>query len=467
MAGCGSEVEAGPGGSEADAEAENEGLRQQFRKALEEVKRILDRIDLSDTIGEVSNVLDSVKELEAMIEAAGTCQDDVDLAAAKLDIEERVQQAWEMATKMIPTAVAAISRAKSPNTSEQATHALRNMETFKARSEVLGVPLANLVQPKEKGKGHRKHSRQDAATAQRRFSREELRQRLRSNAFGWTQLPAPQTEKPDPKSPECPECPESPRKLNERSRKSWLKWWSHEEDGSGLDLCEAFFRTLPPEKLTLVEMELRDAIIDYLEQRQRGKEEPTWDEIRVQPTVVECTKKALPHYVSLEEWLRRRQRLSNGAIVPWPAPPPVWHLDPVQRWKKDPPNTPPEPAISKFQRRDSTQRRGSSVFGVNFEVTEHGQIFGALADDDESLRELPWPCSSVVPEQKSFEWIKGKNHAGHLPSVASHRNMTVEDVMAWRLSHRFRQRKVEPVLQSMWQTLSKRRVPKDCKCDSD
>eukprot|EP00435_Cladocopium_sp_Y103_P072496 s225_g40.t1 len=76
------------------------------------------------------------------------------------------------------------------------------------------------------------------------------------------------------------------------------------------------------------------------------------------------------------------------------------------------------------------------------------------AGDDEAVCELPWPCSSVVPEQKNFGWIKGSGAPGArgcLPSVATHRNMTVEDVMAWRLSHRFRQRRVEPVLQSMWQ----------------
>eukprot|EP00913_Durusdinium_trenchii_P034092 g31910.t1 len=151
------------------------------------------------------------------------------------------------------------------------------------------------------------------------------------------------------------------------------------------------------------------------------------------------------------EWLHRRQRLNRG-ISAWPPPQPVWLLEPHERWKKDPPLEPvPLPHTGRFQRRDSTQRRGSSVFGINFTVTDHGHIFGALAGDDEAVCELPWPCSSVVPEQKSFGWIKDQGTKKSLPSVTSRQNMTVEDVMAWRLSHRFRQRRVEPVLQNMWQ----------------
>jgi len=299
---------------------------------------------------------------------------------------------------------------------------------------------------KSKGKGHKKEDQEQAK--ERRFSREQLRQKLRSDA-GWMPLPPPTGS------------PKSPKTRGERSRESWLKWWSDEE-GDALDRREAFFQNLPPNKLTLTEMELRDAIIDFLEQKKPEERSPTWDEIRVQPMVLSCTKRALPHFVSLEEWLHRRQRLSNHGVVTWPPPPPLWRLEPTERWKKDLPEPLPE-AHSRFQRRDSTQRRGSSVFGVNFQVTDHGQIFGVLAGDEEAVRELPWPCSSVVPEQKSFGWIKGTR--GCLPSVATQRNMTVEDVMAWRLSHRFRQRRVEPVLQSMWQALAKQRLPKTCTCE--
>ncbi|CAK8985905.1 unnamed protein product [Durusdinium trenchii] len=125
-------------------------------------------------------------------------------------------------------------------------------------------------------------------------------------------------------------------------------------------------------------MELRDAIIDFLELK-KGKDDPRWEEIKVQPMVLECTRKALPNFVSLEEWLHRRQRLNRG-ISAWPPPQPVWLLEPHERWKKDPPLEPvPLPHTGRFQRRDSTQRRGSSVFGINFTVTDHGHIFGALA----------------------------------------------------------------------------------------
>lgn len=448
------------GGMDADhveneAEVETERLRQQFLRNLEEVKQILERIDLSDTLEEVSQVLDCVKELEAMMEeitssSTSNLENYEVVAGAKKEVEGRVQHALEMATEKIPEAVQAIHRSRSPNTSQLATNALMNMEGFKEQSELLGGPF---VKPKKtKAKGNKKQDQEQAT--ERRFSREQLRQKLRSNAFhGWMPLPPPLRT-------------ETLKTRDERSRESWLKWWSHEE-GDGLDRCDAFFQNLPPNKLTLMEMELRDAIIDFLEQR-KSEDSPTWDEIRVQPMVVECTKKALPHFVSLEEWLHRRQRLSNHGIITWPPPPPLWRLEPTERWKKDLPPEPLPEAHTKFQRRDSTQRRGSSVFGVNFQVTEHGQIFGVLAGDDEAVCELPWPCSSVVPEQKNFGWIKGSGAPGArgcLPSVATHRNMTVEDVMAWRLSHRFRQRRVEPVLQSMWQALSKQRLPKTCKCE--
>ena len=35
-------------------------------------------------------------------------------------------------------------------------------------------------------------------------------------------------------------------------------------------------------------MELRDAIIDFLEQKKPEERSPTWDEIRVQPMVLSC-----------------------------------------------------------------------------------------------------------------------------------------------------------------------------------
>eukprot|EP00435_Cladocopium_sp_Y103_P011104 s2942_g2.t2 len=311
---------------------------------------------LSSSDPEVSQVLDCVKELEAMMEEITSS------STSNLEnYEGRVQHALEMATEKIPEAVQAIHRSRSPNTSQLATNALMNMEGFKEQSELLGGPF---VKPKKtKAKGNKKQDQEQAT--ERRFSREQLRQKLRSNAFhGWMPLPPPLRT-------------ETLKTRDERSRESWLKWWSHEE-GDGLDRCDAFFQNLPPNKLTLMEMELRDAIIDFLEQR-KSEDSPTWDEIRVQPMVVECTKKALPHFVSLEEWLHRRQRLSNHGIITWPPPPPLWRLEPTERWKKDLPPEPLPEAHTKFQRRDSTQRRGSSVFGVNFQVTEHGQIFGVLA----------------------------------------------------------------------------------------
>jgi len=36
-----------------------------------------------------------------------------------------------------------------------------------------------------------------------------------------------------------------------------------------------------------------------------------------------------------EEWLHRRQRLSNQGVVTWPPPPPVWRLQPVERQSFD------------------------------------------------------------------------------------------------------------------------------------
>jgi len=33
----------------------------------------------------------------------------------------------------------------------------------------------------------------------------------------------------------------------------------------------------------------------------------------------------------MEEWLHRRQRLSNHGIITWPPPPPLWRLEPTER----------------------------------------------------------------------------------------------------------------------------------------
>ena len=38
---------------------------------------------------------------------------------------------------------------------------------------------------------------------------------------------------------------------------------------------------------------------------------------------------------SNEEWLHRRQRLSNQGVVTWPPPPPVWRLQPLERQSFD------------------------------------------------------------------------------------------------------------------------------------
>ncbi len=43
-------------------------VRQRFRKALADVRRLLEQVTLSATIEEVSNLVDSIRKLEAEIE---------------------------------------------------------------------------------------------------------------------------------------------------------------------------------------------------------------------------------------------------------------------------------------------------------------------------------------------------------------------------------------------------------------
>ncbi|CAJ1421958.1 unnamed protein product [Effrenium voratum] len=213
-------------------------------------------------------------------------------------------------------------------------------------------------------------------------------------------------------------------------------------------------------------MELRDAIIEFLGGR-RSKESPSLEEISVQPAVMECMEKTLPQFITLEEWLYCRQRL-NRKTSRLNTPQPLWTSSP-ERWRRDPPLSEPDAEVCpRFQRRDSGERRGSRVFGVNFRVTDRGQVFGSVAGDDETVCELPWARSVVVPEQKNFAWIQevGAGTRRLLPSVTARvGGMVLEEVMAWRLSHRHRHRQVEPPLRSMWEALNERRPHKPCECE--
>jgi len=385
-----------------------------LRQVLADVKAALNAARLSNKLQEAEHILRKVHELEALIEASESEEASAELAQALC---------------------CARAEGASPPT------ATMNQEVVEP------VPLVSTLV-----KGRK--SSHDNEMARRTSTRTHLRDMLRTSA-GWVRLPPPdcaESAEPEPKEPGL------------RRRESWLKWWPEHafSEGYALHQQEAFFERLPKERLNPEEMQLRDAMIAFLE-KWKGQDMASLDDIVRDPLVSECIRSTLPGSVPLEDWLRRRQRLGR------PAPAPVSRLEatpktPMARWKKDQiVSDPLEPEQRrKFQRRDSTERRPSGVFGLNFSVSNAGQICGRIAGDDEDICDLPWPTTSVVPDQKSFQWIRevGAGTRRLLPSVTSRASgMVLEEVMAWRFSHRYRTRRVEPVLQRMWQTYRSAKRP--------
>ncbi|CAE6967533.1 unnamed protein product [Symbiodinium microadriaticum] len=390
-----------------------------LRQVLADVKAALNVARLSNKLQEAEHILRKVHELEALIEASESEEASAELAQA-------------------------LCSARAEDTSPAT--ATTNQEFVEPKP-----PVSALV----KG-GKSSHGEE---MARRTSTRSHLRDMLRTSA-GWVRLPPPGDCQPE--SPESAEELADQKEPGLRRRESWLKWWPEHafSEGYALHQQEAFFERLPKERLNSEEMQLRDAIIAFLE-KWKGKDMASLDDIVQDPCVSECIRSTLPESVPLEDWLRRRQRLGRRAA-------PVSRLEapktPMARWKKDQMISDPlEPEQRrKFQRRDSTERRPSGVFGLNFSVSDAGQICGRIAGDDEDICDLPWPTTSVVPDQKSFQWIRevGAGTRRLLPSVTSRASgMVLEEVMAWRFRHRYRARGVEPVLQRMWQTYRSAKRP--------
>ncbi|CAE6941376.1 unnamed protein product [Symbiodinium natans] len=420
---------------EADSNAKHIDTRT-LRQVLADVKAALDTARLNNKLKEAEHILMKVHELEALIEASESEAASADLAQA-LDSA----RATSPSTTAVPKAVD--ERGPSPSPS------VHSMRADAGRKNSYG---------------------ERSPQARRTSTRSQLRNMLRTSG-GWVQLPPPSSESPHEHPPDPVE--DELKDPGLRRRESWLKWWPENcfSEGYALHEKEAFFERLPTDKLNAEEMELRDAIIAFLE-RWKGQDMASLDDIAQDPCVLQCIRKTLPQSVPLEDWVHRRQRLGRRAA---PASRLAPEATQMSRWKKDLNISDPlddlEPArCRKFQRRDSRERRPSAVFGLNFCVNDVGQICGRVAGDDESICDLPWPSTSVVPEQKSFEWIRevGAGTRRLLPSVTTRASgMVLEEVMAWRFSHRYRARRVEPVLQRMWQMYRSAKRPStapSCEC---
>ncbi|CAK8985906.1 unnamed protein product [Durusdinium trenchii] len=122
-------------------------MRQQFQRSLEDVKELLQQVDLesmANTIEEVAQVVDSIHDLEAMFEAAGRDPEGRDPESC----EEQARQTLEVAANCIPNAVDAINRCRSPNTATKVSTALQDFAGFTEKSVALGLPLVKKKKPK-------------------------------------------------------------------------------------------------------------------------------------------------------------------------------------------------------------------------------------------------------------------------------------------------------------------------------
>mmetsp|Transcript_33862 Transcript_33862/g.78328 ORF Transcript_33862/g.78328 Transcript_33862/m.78328 type:complete len:386 (+) Transcript_33862:75-1232(+) len=265
---------------EANADGQDIDARS-LMQVLEGIKAALSTTKLEKNLQEAHRILGKVQELEAIILGGSDGQD------PSADLAQALQAANTLASK----------RSQSPR-----AHSQSPQDLDEPRRPSL-PPFAG-----------RKTSRGETVTQARRNStRTELREMLRTSR-GWARLPPPQ-DLPDVEFEASGHEDEGPSG-GLRRRESWLKWWPAHcySQGYMLHEKEAFFESLPKLKLNEKEMDLRDAIIAFVESK-KGQDVPTLKNMIEDPSIRDCMERALPECVTLEDWVYRRQRLGR-AVAP-------------------------------------------------------------------------------------------------------------------------------------------------------
>lgn len=247
--------------------------------------------------------------------------------------------------------------------------------------------------------------------------------------------------------------------------RTWLTWWP-DRDPEGYDQKRQvqFFDSLPPDRLSQQEENLRDAMFNVFA-KDENKIWPSVEEVAKDEYVRLCIHRCLPDFVPLEDWILRRRHVGQHGSHSFPATPRVQrsprNTNLLQAgWSKIDTHEEEAAAATRPRRtilplgpetaRQATMQaaRARRALGLQVAVGEEGDAYCDL----EGTKNLP-SITKQVQEQESFSWIKALEETQHMTRMPTPAGLpTVEEVIAWRVSHKYRRREVNPRLVKMWQT---------------
>jgi len=247
--------------------------------------------------------------------------------------------------------------------------------------------------------------------------------------------------------------------------RTWLTWWpDRDPEGYNQERQTQFFDSLPPDMLSQQEEDLRDAIFKIFAQDEK-KTWPSLEEVAKDEHVRLCVHRCLPEFASLEDWILKRRHIGQHSSHDSPATPTVQRSPRLTSilqpgWSKIDTHDEEAAATTSPRRtlrpegpvsaRQATMQRAKTrrALGLQVAVSEEGDSCCAL----DGTKHLP-SITKRVQQQKSFSWIKALEETQHMARMPTPAGLpTVEEVVAWRVSHKYRRREVDPCLVKMWQT---------------
>eukprot|EP00930_Biecheleria_cincta_P023191 TRINITY_DN16792_c0_g1_i1.p1 TRINITY_DN16792_c0_g1~~TRINITY_DN16792_c0_g1_i1.p1 ORF type:complete len:572 (+),score=86.07 TRINITY_DN16792_c0_g1_i1:105-1820(+) len=229
---------------------------------------------------------------------------------------------------------------------------------------------------------------------------------------------------------------------------TWLTWWpDRDPEGYKEKRQFEFFESQPPDSLSQQEEDLRDAIFSVISRV--DKNWPSLEEVARDEHVRLCMNRCLPDFVSLGEWILKRRQVGQ----PGPRFLQAGWSKMDNHEEGAPANTSPRRTVCADRpmsaRRATMQRaRTRRALGLQVAMTELGDLCCSLEGTDR----LPSITTRLL-EQKSFNWIKALEVTQRMPCRPTPAGLpTVEEVVAWRVSHKYRRNQVDPSLTNMWQT---------------
>lgn len=247
---------------------------------------------------------------------------------------------------------------------------------------------------------------------------------------------------------------------------TWLNWWPERDpEGYNQRRVMQFFDTLPPDVLSQQEEDLRDAIFNVF-----ARDDKTWpslEEVAEDERVRLCKQRCLPEFVSLEEWILRRHHVGrHNSPTSVPSSPRLAGI--LQAgWTKTESEEKGLAATAGFRgglhaERPTSARHATMLASVK-QATMHSAQSRRVMGLQVAMNEEGDVCCSLegqhlpsikpqVGEQKSFGWIKRLEETHYMSCRPTPAGLqTVEEVVAWRVSHKYRRREVDPSLARMWQ----------------